>query len=67
VAVYAGGFVAVYAGGFVAVYAGGFVAVFAGGDGLVTAVATYQRDPVGVHYANLVHTRQKLRTSTAQQ
>ncbi len=46
---------------------GGFVAVYAGGDGLVTAVATYQRDPVGAHYANLVHTGQKLRTSTAQQ
>ncbi len=46
---------------------GGFVAVYAGGDGLVTAVATYQRDPVGAHYANLVHTGQKLRKSTAQQ
>ncbi len=45
----------------------GFVAVYAGGDGLVTAVATYQRDPVGAHYANMVHTGQKLRTSTAQQ
>ncbi len=46
---------------------GGFVAVYAGGDGLVTAVATYQRDPVGAHYANMVHTGQKLRASTAQQ
>ena len=43
------------------------MAVYAGGDGLVTAVATYQRDPVGAHYANMVHTGQKLRTSTAQQ
>jgi NADPH-dependent 2,4-dienoyl-CoA reductase/sulfur reductase-like enzyme len=44
---------------------GGFVAVYSGQDGLVTAVVTYQRDPVGAHFANLVQTGQKLAKTTA--